>query len=143
MMRDYAIRDAWVFNRITKMLHENLLTMARKYCHDTTLFHTNWLRILNSYKGNSMTPFFLSPESKYFLMPVGENLIVYKCAKKLLKLKKLDNGKCYKHLPVLTINREFIPQSNMNSTMFLTPYSRIITNVSIEIPCSDTFITIV
>ena len=40
-----------------------------------------------------------------------------------------------------TSNREFIPQANPNSTMFLTPHSRIITNVRIEVPCSDIFIT--
>ena len=74
-------------------------------------------------------------------MPVGENLIVYKCTKKWLKHKNLNNGKYYKHLPVKTLNREFIPQSITNSTMFLTPHSRIIPNVGVEVPCSDVFIT--
>ena len=141
LMRDYATRDAWVFNRMTQMLHDNILTLTRKHCHDTALSHTNWLRIVTSYKLDAMTPFSLSPESDKFLMPVGENLIVYKCTKKLLKPKNLNNGKCYKHLPVTTLNREFIPQSNTNTTMFLTPHSRIISNVGVEIPCSDVFIT--
>ena len=134
LMRDYATRDAWVFNRMTQMLHDNILTLTRKHCHDTALSHTNWLRIVTSYKLDALTPFSLSPESDKFLMPVGENLVVYKCTKKLLKPKNLNNGKCYKHLPVTTLNREFIPQSNTNTTMFLTPHSRIISNVGVEIP---------
>lgn len=88
-----------------------------------------------------MTPFSLSPESDKFLMPVGEILIVYKCDKRLLKPKNLSNGKCYKLLPVTTLNCELIPQSSTNSTMFLTPHSRIITNVGVEVPCNDVFIT--
>ena len=141
LMRDYAPRDAWVFNRMTQMLHDNILALTRKHSHDTTLSQTNWLRIVTSYKLDSMAPFSLSPESAKVLMPVRKNLIVYKCAKKLLKPKNLNNGKCYKHLPVTTLNREFIPQSNTNTTMFLTPHSRIISNVGVEIPCSDVFIT--
>ena len=34
-MRDYATRDAWVFNRMTQMLHDNILTLTRKHCHDS------------------------------------------------------------------------------------------------------------
>ena len=88
-----------------------------------------------------MTQFSLIPEREKFLLLVGENLIVYKCAKKLLKPKNLNNGICYKHLPVTTLNCEFIPQSNISSAMFLTPHPRTITNVDIEIPCSDILIT--
>ena len=84
-MRDYAIRDAWVFNRITQMLHQNILSVARKHFYDTNLSHTNCLRIVTSYKLNSIKPFSLSQESETFLMPVGQNLIVYKCDKKLLR----------------------------------------------------------
>ena len=80
-MRDYATRDAWVFNRMTQMLYDNILALTRKHFHDTALSHTNWLRIVTSYKLDAMTPFSLSPESDKFLMPVGENLIVYKCTK--------------------------------------------------------------
>ena len=58
-----------------------------------------------------------------------------------MKPKNLNNGKCYQHLPVTTLNREFTSQSTTNSTLFLSPHSRIITYVSIEIPCSDKFIT--
>lgn len=105
--------------RITQILHDNILTMARKHFHDTTLSHTNWLRIVASYKLNSITPFALSPESEKFLMPIGENFIVYKCAEKLLKPNNLNNGLCYKYLTVTTLNREFISQYNINSTAFL------------------------
>merc|ERR1712240_954160 len=45
-------------------------------------------------------------------MPIGENLVVYKCARKLVKPINLNNNKCYKNLPISTLNREFIPQSN-------------------------------
>ena len=80
-MRDYATRDAWIFNRITKMLHDNILALTRKPCHDTTISPTHWLRIVTSYKIDAMTSFSLSPESDKFLIPVRENLIVYKCSK--------------------------------------------------------------
>ena len=75
------------------------------------------------------------------LMPLVENRIVYKCAKKLLKPKNQNSGRFYKHLPVTRLNRVSIPQSNINSTMFLTLHSIIITNVGIGIPCSGVFIT--
>ena len=55
LMRDYVTRDAWVFNRMTQMLHDNILALTRKRFHDTTLSHTNWLRIVTSYKLDSMT----------------------------------------------------------------------------------------
>ena len=60
---------------------------------------------------------------------------------KLVKPINLNNNKCYKNLPISTLNREFIPQSNdkNSSQLFLTPHSRFITNVGIELPCSDLF----
>ena len=41
LMRDYAIRDAWVFNRITQTLRDNILTVTRKHCNNTTFSHTD------------------------------------------------------------------------------------------------------
>ena len=141
LMRDYAIRDSWIFNRLTQMLRSTVSDLARKHCRDNSLSHTNWLRILTSYKLNTMTPFSLNPDSEKFMMPIGENLVVYKCSRKLVKPRNLNNGKCYKHLPISTLNREFIAQSNNNnsSPLFLTPHSRVITNVGVELPCSNKF----
>ena len=88
-----------------------------------------------------MTPFSFSKDSEKFMMPIGENLVVYKCARKLVKPRNLNNNKCYKNLPISTLNREFIAQSNdkNSSQLFLTPHSRVITNVGIELPCSNMF----
>ena len=63
-----------------------------------------------------MTPFSLNPESEKFMMPIGENLVVYSSAKKLLKPKNLKNGSNNgKNQPVPTLNRKFITQpDNMN-----------------------------
>ena len=123
------------------MLRSTVSDLARKHCRDNSLSHTNWLRILTSYKLNTMTPFSLNPDSEKFMMPIGENLVVYKCSRKLVKPRNLNNGKCYKHLPISTLNREFIAQSNKNNSIpfFLTPHSRIITNVGVELPCSNKF----
>ena len=52
-MRDYAIRDNWVFNRLTQMLRNTVSDLARKHCRDNSLSQTNWLRILTSYKLNT------------------------------------------------------------------------------------------
>ena len=141
LIRDYAIRDSWIFNRLTQMLRSTVSDLARKHCRDNSLSHTNWVRILTSYKLNTMTPFSLNPDSEKFMMPIGENLVVYKCSRKLVKPRNLNNGKCYKHLPISTLNREFIAQSNNNnsSPLFLTPHSRVITNVGVELPCSNKF----
>ena len=75
------------------------------------------------------------------MMEIGENLVVYKCSRKLVKPRNLNNNKCYKNLPISTFNREFIAQSdNKNSgPLFLKPHSRIITNVGIKLPCSNKF----
>ena len=141
LMRHYAIRDNWVYNRLTQMLKNSVSDLARKYCRDNSLSQTNWLRILTSHKLNTMTPFSFSKGSEKFMMPIGENLVVYKCARKLVKPRNLNNNKCYKNLPISTLNREFIAQSNdkNSSQLFLTPHSRVITNVGIELPCSNLF----
>ena len=88
-----------------------------------------------------MTPFSFSKDREKFMMPIGENLVVYKCSRKLVKPRNLNNNKCYKNLPISTLNREFIAQSNdkNSSQLFLTPHSRVITNVGIELPCSNLF----
>ena len=57
LMRDYAIRDSWVYNRLTQMLRNSVSDLARKHCRDNSLSQTNWLRILTSYKLSTMTPF--------------------------------------------------------------------------------------
>ena len=87
LMRDYAIRDNWVFNRLTQMLRNTVSDLARKHCRDNSLSQTNWLRILTSYKLNTMTPFSFSKDSEMFMMPIGENLVVYKCSKTLWNLE--------------------------------------------------------
>ena len=94
-MRDYAIRDSWVYNRLTQMLRNSVSDLARKHCRDNSLSQTNWLRILTSYKMNTMTPFSFSKDSEKLMMPIGENLVVYKCARKLVKPINLNNSKCY------------------------------------------------
>ena len=75
------------------------------------------------------------------MMLIGENLLVYMCSRKLVKSRNLNNGKCYKHLLISTLNREFIAQSDNNnsSPWFLTPHSRVITNVGVELRCSNKF----
>ena len=40
-----------------------------------------------------MKQFLMSPYTEKISMPVGQNLIGYKCAKKLVKPKNLNNGK--------------------------------------------------
>merc|ERR1712240_682596 len=92
-------------------------------------------------KLNTLTPFSFSKDSEKFVMPIGENFAVYKCARKLVKPINLNNNKYYKNLPISTLNREFIPQSNdkNSSQLFLTHHSRVITNVGIELPCSNLF----
>jgi len=67
--------------------------------------------------------------------------MVYKFVRKLVKPRNLNNNKCYKNLPISTLNREFIAQANSenSSQLFPTPHSRFITNVGIELPCSNTF----
>jgi len=88
-----------------------------------------------------MTPFSFSKDSEKFMMPIGENHVIYKCARKLVKPRNLNNNKCNKTLPISTLIREFIAQSdNKNySQLFLTTHSRFITNVGIELPCSNIF----
>ena len=44
LMRDYAIRDSWIFNRLTEMLRSNVSDLARKHCRDNSLTHTNLLK---------------------------------------------------------------------------------------------------
>jgi len=75
------------------------------------------------------------------MIPIGENLVVCKCTRKLVKLRNLNNSKCYEYLPISTLNREFIAQSNdkNSSQLFLAPHSRVITKVGIELPCSNMF----
>ena len=104
------------------MLHDNILNLARKQCHGKTLSHAHWLRIITSHKLNTMTTFSMSPASEKVLMLEGENLIVYNCARKLMKHKTINNVRFYKHLPVTAQNREFVPQSDTNSSNFLTPH---------------------
>ena len=65
-------------------------------------------------KLDTVAPFSLNQESENFMMPIGENLI---------RPRNLDKRKCYKHLLIPRLNREFIAQSNSNneSQFCLTP----------------------
>ena len=123
------------------MLRITFSDIARKHCRDNSLSLTNWLRILTSYKLNTMTPFSFSNDSKRFMMPIGENLVVYKCSRKLVKPRNLNNGKCYKHLPISTINREFIVQiDNKNSSpLFLTPLQELPLTLALNYPVQTNF----
>ena len=91
-----------------------------------------------------MTPLSFSKDSEKFMVPIGENLVFYKCSRKLVKPGYLNGGKCYKHLPISTLNRELIAQAdNKNSSpLFLTPHSRVITNVDTKLTCSNKFSSI-
>ena len=74
------------------MLRSTVSDLARKHCRDNSLSQTNLLRILISYKLNTMTPFGFSKDSEKFMLPIGENLLVYKCARKLVKPRNLNNN---------------------------------------------------
>ena len=43
LMRDYAIIDSWVFNRLIQMLRSTISCLARKHYRDNSLSWTNWL----------------------------------------------------------------------------------------------------
>merc|ERR1712240_190258 len=93
LMRDYAIRDSWVFNRLTQMLRNTVSDLARKHCRDNSLSQTNWLRILTSYKLNTMTPFSCSKDSEKIMMLLEKNLVVYKGLRKFVKPRNLNHNK--------------------------------------------------
>ena len=94
------------------MLRNTVSDLARKHCRVNYLPHTNWLRTLTSYKQNTMKPFGCSKDSEKFMVPIGENLVVYKCSRKLIKPRNLNKDKCYKNFPISTFNRELIVQSD-------------------------------
>ena len=62
VMRDYSIRDSWIFNRLTKLLKDNVIQLARQHCHDTRLSQTHWMRIVTNTKLNTLTPISLSSD---------------------------------------------------------------------------------
>ena len=82
----------------------------------------NLSRIITNYKLNTMTQFSVNPEREKFMIPIRKNLVAYNCANKSVKPRYLINENTYKHLPISTIKREFINQSeykNLN-LLFLT-----------------------
>ena len=66
IMRDYSIRDSWVFNRMTQILKESIIQIARKHCHDTRISRANCMRIVTNNKLNSVTPFSFAKETSNF-----------------------------------------------------------------------------
>lgn len=78
LVRDYEIRDCWMLGCLTKMLRSTVPVLVRKRCRGNSLLHTNWLRILTSYKLDTMTPFSINTDGEKFMLSIGENLVVYK-----------------------------------------------------------------
>ena len=50
MMREYGVRDSWIFNRLIQLLKENIMQVAKQHCLDAKITQTHWMRLINDNK---------------------------------------------------------------------------------------------
>ena len=70
-----------------------------------------------------------------FATSAGETLYTYKCRRTSVQPRTVK-GKCYTELPIYVK----VPYENTTKEMFLQPYTSLITDIGIEIPCAPQFI---
>ena len=84
-MKDYAVRDSWIFNRLTELIKQNVIQLAKHHCTDARLRHTHWIKMATNNRLNNLNPFSMTRNSDQFFLPMGEHLYVYRCKRKIVK----------------------------------------------------------
>ena len=95
-------------------------------------------RLHSRIRSTNLEVFSIHPNSGKFIVALGEAIYHFTCPKMLLRPIFLNDGRCFNNLAVKKLQKDFIIS---NTTLFLTPFERFITESPGELPCTKEFST--
>ena len=138
ILTEVSVRDKYIYSRLRSNFEKNLKKLAYNHCKHNQITQLQLTRLHSRIRSTNLEVFSIHPNSGKFIVALGEAIYHFTCPKMLLRPIFLYDGKCFNNLAVKKLQKDFIIS---NTTLFLTPFERFITESPGELPCTKEFST--